>query len=217
MRQAEKFYDKHAAGYEAKFDNVFARGIKRKEEEDVLEFLFEHLHPGGRLLELGCGTGIFTIPVAQKGYDVTAVDMSQGMLDELQKKLDANDVKTVTLVKSDVEGLADLGKFDGVYGIGLLEYLKSPEGCVRRAGELLKPGGITCFTGPSVSYNGVMYYIISLFRKRMRMQLFTRRRFRKAVEGAGLDFVALRKVGWHLPLMRSLTSIFAGRKPVSEG
>ena len=214
MRQAERFYDAHAAQYEPKFDKPVVRRIKRLEEKQVLEFLFEHLPPAGRLLELGCGTGLFTLPVAERGYDLTAVDIASGMLDETRRKLERRGMASVTVVKADVEALPPMGGFDAVYGIGLLEYLDSPAQFIRQVAGLLEPGGVACFTGPTLSLNGLIYRTVSWLRKGMRMQLFSSRRLRTLFTDAGLDFIAARDVGFSLTLNRPLTRVAAGRKPV---
>lgn len=217
MRRVERFYDFHAPGYEGKFQSPAVAKVKRMEEEGILEFLFEHLpapSEGIRLLELGCGTGLFTLPVAGRGYRVTAVDISEGMLAELRAKAEAQSLANVTLRKADVEEIAaEDGGYDGVFGIGLLEYLQDPARVVAKAAELLRPGGVAAFTGPTVSMNGLCYVLTSLVRKRMRMKLFTRRGLGALFEAAGLDIVEIRPVGFHLPLMSTLTRIAAGRKP----
>ncbi|WP_227396522.1 class I SAM-dependent DNA methyltransferase [Jeotgalibacillus aurantiacus] len=41
------------------------------------------------IIELACGTGRLTIPVAKQGYDVTGVDLHQGMLDRAKEKAEA--------------------------------------------------------------------------------------------------------------------------------
>jgi SAM-dependent methyltransferase len=40
----------------------------------------------GKIIDFGAGTGRLSIPLAQKGYQVTAVEPSQAMLEQLQKK-----------------------------------------------------------------------------------------------------------------------------------
>lgn len=52
------------------------------------EQLQKHDCPGNRLLDLGCGTGNITIPLAQKGYDITAIDLSAEMLAQAKAKTD---------------------------------------------------------------------------------------------------------------------------------
>ena len=43
---------------------------------------------GGPILEMGCGTGRITLPVAREGIAVTGVDFSPSMLEVLRRKLD---------------------------------------------------------------------------------------------------------------------------------
>ena len=44
---------------------------------------------GGRILELGAGSGRVTIPLARAGFDVVAVDASPAMLAKLRARVDA--------------------------------------------------------------------------------------------------------------------------------
>lgn len=48
--------------------------------------LKKHHCPGKRLLDLGCGTGNISIPLAQMGYQVTALDDEAEMLEIAEKK-----------------------------------------------------------------------------------------------------------------------------------
>jgi SAM-dependent methyltransferase len=41
---------------------------------------------GDPVLELACGTGVISIPIAKDGYDVTGLDLSNGMLEQARKK-----------------------------------------------------------------------------------------------------------------------------------
>ncbi|MGE6683161.1 class I SAM-dependent DNA methyltransferase [Paenisporosarcina sp. NPDC076907] len=40
----------------------------------------------GEIIDLACGTGRLTIPLAQKGFKLTGVDINEGMLDRARKK-----------------------------------------------------------------------------------------------------------------------------------
>lgn len=42
--------------------------------------------PGNRVLDLGCGTGNITIPLAERGYCMTGVDLSEEMLEKARSK-----------------------------------------------------------------------------------------------------------------------------------
>ena len=44
---------------------------------------------GGPVLELGCGTGRVTVPIAEAGVEIVGLDISQAMLDVARSKLDS--------------------------------------------------------------------------------------------------------------------------------
>ncbi|WP_449349827.1 class I SAM-dependent methyltransferase [Streptomyces shaanxiensis] len=52
-------------------------------------FLLNKIRPGQRVLDMGCGTGRFTVPMAELGADVTGLDLSRAMLDMARDKLSA--------------------------------------------------------------------------------------------------------------------------------
>ena len=70
----EAFFDAHAPVYE---DNVFTRNTVSE-----VDFLLEELslQPGDSILDVGCGTGRHSIELAKRGYAVTGLDLSSGML-----------------------------------------------------------------------------------------------------------------------------------------
>jgi 2-polyprenyl-3-methyl-5-hydroxy-6-metoxy-1,4-benzoquinol methylase len=63
---------------------------------------------GGPVLELACGTGRLSIPLARAGFSVTGIDHSEAMLDEAKKK-SAEQGVAVEWVSGDIRDF-DLGK-----------------------------------------------------------------------------------------------------------
>jgi SAM-dependent methyltransferase len=62
--------------------------------------------PGCRILELGCGTGRVTIPLARDGHDVTGIDTSASMLETARHKATAENPRgRVTFVQRDMREL----------------------------------------------------------------------------------------------------------------
>ena len=63
------------------------------------------LKPTRSILDLGCGTGNHSLPLAQRGYEVIGVDRSEEMLDQLPRKTHTNatfksgDIRTINLEK----------------------------------------------------------------------------------------------------------------------
>ncbi|MYU21947.1 class I SAM-dependent methyltransferase [Streptomyces sp. SID8352] len=71
---------------------------------------------GSRVLDLCCGPGVFTVPLARRGHDVTGVDLSPAMLAQGRKR--ASDAGTeVTYVQADARAYAAPGGFDVVLNL----------------------------------------------------------------------------------------------------
>lgn len=47
---------------------------------------------GDPVLEIACGTGRLTLALAQKGVDITGLDISEGMLEQAKKKAKEKDI-----------------------------------------------------------------------------------------------------------------------------
>lgn len=65
----------------------------------------------GRVLELGCGTGRLTLPMARTGASVVALDLSRAMLGRLTERLDGEDDVDVTVLHGDFRQLNVDGAF----------------------------------------------------------------------------------------------------------
>lgn len=62
----------------------------------VEQFLaYADIRPGETVFDMGCGTGALAIPLGEAGHKVVAADFSQGMLDQMQVRLDEANVRTV--------------------------------------------------------------------------------------------------------------------------
>ena len=99
---------------------------------------------GGPVLELACGTGRITLPIAEGGISITGLDISEGMLTEARRKADDRGLK-VDFVRADCRDFA-LGTQFGLVllafnSIAHLHSLSSIGDCLRCVRDHLKPGG----------------------------------------------------------------------------
>ena len=81
------YFDNRAHDY---MEEEYAQNWRN--EVDFLETELE-LDPGSHILDVGCGTGRHSVEFARRGYQVTGLDFSSGMLKEAQKAADAIGVK----------------------------------------------------------------------------------------------------------------------------
>jgi ubiquinone/menaquinone biosynthesis C-methylase UbiE len=96
---------------------------------------------GARLLDLGCGTGRFTIPIAVKlHFNVTGADSSREMLDKAREK------DTGKLVRWDLQDAQHLtypgNSFDIVFMSHLLHHCDDPYQVIHQCWRVLKVPGV---------------------------------------------------------------------------
>lgn len=96
------------------------------------------LHPGERVLEIGCGTGSDLLQFAKHGAIATGVDITDTHLDLARKRVGDR----AEVVKGDFRSLPFPDScFDYVYSHGVLHHLSEPEQAVKEIFRILKPGG----------------------------------------------------------------------------
>jgi 2-polyprenyl-3-methyl-5-hydroxy-6-metoxy-1,4-benzoquinol methylase len=103
---------------------------------------------GSKVLDFGCGDGRVAIPMAGLGYEVTAVDASQRMLDRLAER--APEIVTVQATADGVAGHLGRRRMEAVYSLAVLIH-HSYADCLHIIGKLraaTKLGGILVLDWP---------------------------------------------------------------------
>ena len=108
-------------------------------EQPIVEALLGSL-AGARVVELGCGTGRWTLSMAAKGAAVTGIDFSAGMLEVLRAKPGA---ESVELIEADLrEGLPlPADAFDLALASLVLEHVDALGAAFAELGRIARPGG----------------------------------------------------------------------------
>lgn len=111
---------------------------------DLVDAVREHLAatvPHGRVVELGCGTGLYTTAYAGRCEHVTAVDLSADMIEMAHCALSAVSHAETRVADAAVTGLPD-GDADAVVLVNLLHVVPDAAGVLAEARRLLHPGGV---------------------------------------------------------------------------
>lgn len=99
-------FDAAASGYDAAFSSA-ASPLVALLRARVHQAIARHFPPGGRLLELGCGTGEDALALTRRGYRVIATDPAPGMIATARAKLAAaGQLDRVTFVEAGAGALA---------------------------------------------------------------------------------------------------------------
>lgn len=95
-----------------------------------------------RVLDIGCGGGILSEPLARLGAEVVGVDPSQANIAVARAHAEQGELRIDYRV-STAEALADAGeRFDLVLAMEVVEHVADVDLFVRRIGEMVKPGGL---------------------------------------------------------------------------
>ncbi len=115
------------------------------------EMLIRHYFPqGGKLLDLGCGAGRTSIPLAQMGFEVVGIDISPSMLKVAMLQASQHNLK-IDFQEMDAMSLkfAD-GTFDcALYSFNGLDHIPGYGGkleALREVLRVLKPGALFVFS-----------------------------------------------------------------------
>ena len=109
---------------------------------DLLELA--QLEPGDRILEIGCGTAQATRPLAERGLELTCVELGTRLAAIARAKLAG--FPNATIVNGDFEKWQpEQDPFDAVVAFTAFHWL-DPKARLERSAQLLRPGGSLAVT-----------------------------------------------------------------------
>jgi 2-polyprenyl-3-methyl-5-hydroxy-6-metoxy-1,4-benzoquinol methylase len=112
------FYSAYAWAY----DLLITRPVSH-DCAGITMLLAQHgVAPGARILDAGCGTGSYTLELAERGYVVTGLDVSVPLLMEAQKRANHGHA-SLTLVCGNLLTLPFAPHYDGILCRGVLNDL----------------------------------------------------------------------------------------------
>lgn len=140
MAETDSPFTDIAPGYDAEFsDLAHVRALRDR----VQKLMLAHFPPGGRILEIGCGTGIDARFLAGHGYRVLAADPSRGMLGVAKQR--CRDIDAVDFARMPAEHLACVRdrSADGILSnFGALNCIEHLEPVLNDAYHILRDNGV---------------------------------------------------------------------------
>src|SRR5262249_51604979 len=101
---------------------------------------------GARVLELGSGTGIATLPLARRGFELVCVELGAQLAVVARRKLAA--FANVEIVNASFESWTPSGRFDAVAAFASFHWI-DPVVRYERSADALRPGGALAVVRPN--------------------------------------------------------------------
>jgi len=114
------------------------------------EFLSDRFRKPGRMVDLGCGTGRLVVHFAERGFEVTGVDLSDNMLRVCDRKRGQLGL-SFSLLKANLCDLTSLASDSFDYSVcmfstlGMVVGVENRVAAVREIHRITKPGGLFAF------------------------------------------------------------------------
>jgi SAM-dependent methyltransferase len=147
--QVRDLFDAKAAAWPSKYAQGGRLAGRLTRLADVVSC---HTPTGGRVLDLGCGTGDLARYLSAAGFQVTGCDVSASMLTTAATIGPANAVNWVQLSADwQVLPFSD-GAFDAVVASSVLEYVGSPAVVLAECARVVRPGAVVLATVPDLAH-----------------------------------------------------------------
>ena len=118
--------------------------------------------PGKRIVDVGCGGGIFTEALSSAGASVTGIDAGQAPLAVARLHLKQSGLQVRYRQATAEEYAATHGQaFDGVTCLELLEHVPKPSSVVSACNQLVKPGGDVFFATLNRNLKSFLFAIVA--------------------------------------------------------
>ena len=114
------------------------------------------INPGDQILEVGVGTGI-SLPLYPRKCSVTAIDLSERMLERAHMRVDQYSLRNVRLIQMDATQLKfPDNSFDIVYAPYLISVVPDPVKVAQEMRRVCRPGGRIIFLNHFLSPNAFL-------------------------------------------------------------
>jgi len=201
------YYDQVGQNYtRIRLKSGYLRLISDKERQ----FVLDRVPQGAKVLEIGPGSGFFTERLVQKASSVLAVDISDVMLETLQKRLNAENLTVVCGDITKLHNIPDFGNYDSVVCMRVLPHIENVENSIELIKNALNIKGNAIFD----LWNDRSYLMVARRLRRSPSPVYTKYctfdRMRQMISEKRLHIQD--SWGWGYPWIGRLSLDFIGYK-----
>jgi ubiquinone/menaquinone biosynthesis C-methylase UbiE len=170
-----------------------------------MNLLLTEVSPDQRVLDMGCGTGVFTTALREAGARVVGVDVAQAALDRARARDPELELRRVEF---DQPLPFEDSSFDLVWASEVIEHVGDTARWLSEIRRVLVPGGGLLLTTPSHGRLRLLLGGIERYSEPLgdHLHLYTRGSLRKVLDEFGFQTEVLRVVGGPPLLRRTLVA-----------
>ncbi|MBD2751375.1 class I SAM-dependent methyltransferase [Spirosoma validum] len=204
--QAIDFHDDIAADFDQKYESSAAFRERFKVWTDLFR---RYVKPTDQVIDLGCGSGIFSNYLGTKGCQVIGIDGSAAMIHLCNSKKTSANVHYVRQSLPLIDSVPYHNQ-DIVLMSSLLEYIADAEEIIRQVNDLLRPSGLFIVSIPNETsiYRRVERILFRLIKRPRYVAHLRNRsteiRFRQQLTASGFDVLERVYFSNHDPISRIL-------------
>jgi len=162
----------------------------------------EHIDPGKKLLDIGCGNGDFFGLIKEKGFELYGIDLAENMVKAAQNKY--GDIADILL--SDAEKLPFPDKmFDIVICNASFHHYTSPLAVLSQTRRVLKDNGTLLIGDPWMPQpvRGLMNYFTK-YSNEGDYHYYGKNEMRTLMRKSGLELTEAKRTGKHTILFKAI-------------
>lgn len=156
-------FDKEANGYDEWYKTKLGAFSDKVQTELALSIFKPK--PGMKILDVGCGTGNFSIKLAEMGCKVIGIDKSEKMLEKAKIKVKDKGLD----IEFHVMDVYDLNfcdeSFDGVFSMAAFEFIYEPQKAYNEMYRVLKKDGQMLIGTINKKSSWGEFYLSEIFQK----------------------------------------------------
>jgi ubiquinone/menaquinone biosynthesis C-methylase UbiE len=149
-----RYHDLAAGHYDSKWGIKYDAVGQAQVTSKLAKALGHEPRPYARALEIGAGTGYFSLNLLRTGVigEAVATDISPGMLRKLERSAAELEVRVETAACEASALPFEDHSFDLVFGHAVLHHLPDLDAAFREFRRVLRPGGVVAFCGEPSHY-----------------------------------------------------------------
>lgn len=193
-------WDRMAGSYDKRFRGMYA---------PIFEAVISAIGSDDEVVEIGCGTGLVSFEIIPRVKRFVGADLSSAMIAVATEKLVNSGHANAMFITGDAMAMPEIGKFDKVLIVNLLQVVDDPAGILSRARALVKEGGeIVVISYCHGERMGARYRFLSRFMKLAsslglmeRLNRFTFEGLERIVQQEGYGIIEERRVQGGFPFL----------------